>query len=177
MTPWPQPPKPCVVVDHTPNTRRRTRKHGSKGVWGHHFKKIFKDCLRLLCYNTGGIGFLSEERSKETLKMHKLKKLVLENQVDIMSLTELNKDWRKVPYTQSIWTALSGWRDNKRIQVSTNTYQEAQDQKLIGGTATCCLADTVFRISGQGCDDRKLGRWSYGIFTGKNNATNLLLPC
>ena len=105
MTMWPQPPKPCVVVDCRPRSRKRSRKHGCKGVWGHHFRKASQDCLRLLCYNTGGIGFLSEERSKETLKMHKLKKLLLNNQIDLLSTTELNKDWRKAPYTESIWSA------------------------------------------------------------------------
>lgn len=177
MTPWPQPPKPCVVVDQEPRSRRRARKHGTKGVWGHHFKKISSDCLRILCYNTGGIGFLSDERTKESLKMHKLKKLVLENQVDIMALTELNKDWRTVPHAESIWSALSGWRENKRIQVSSNTFQQAQGQLLIGGTATCCLGDCVFRISSQGSDERNLGRWSYIILTGKNNIKTILITC
>ena len=177
MTMWPQPPKPCVVVDRRPGLRRRSRKHGCKGVWGHHFRKASQDCLRLLCYNTGGIGFLSEERSKESLKMHKLKKLVLNNQIDLLSLTELNKDWRKVPYTESIWSALSGWRENKRVQVSTNTFHPALESNLVGGTATCCFSDTVFRISEQGADSRKLGRWSYVVFTGKNNIKTILITC
>ena len=143
MLDWPQPPKPCVVVEDRPRLRR-SRKHGKKGVWGHHFKRAAVDCVRLLCYNTGGIDFLSSQRSKETLKMHTLKKLV--NQINILSLTELNKDWRKVLYNESIWSALSGWSENKRIQVSTNTSSSPLSSQLTGGTATCCFSDTVFRL-------------------------------
>ena len=100
--------------------------------------------------------------------MHKLKKLELEKQINILSLTELNKDWRKVPYNESIWSAVSGWSENRRVQVSTNTSYPPLSSQLTGGIAICCFSDTVFRLSGQNCDPRHLGRFSYICFTGKN---------
>ena len=56
------------------------------------------------------------------LKMQKLKKLVIEHRVDILSLLELNKDWRKVPYSETIWSSMSGWSESQRIQTSNNTF-------------------------------------------------------
>jgi hypothetical protein len=40
--------------------------------------------------------------------MEKLKKLILDYDIDITSLTEVNKDWRKVEYDNTIWGSTVG---------------------------------------------------------------------
>ena len=65
--------------------------------------------------NVGGIGFVSNQRSLETLKMEKLKKTVIEHSVDLLALIETNKDWRCVPTNNTIWEARKGWKEHRRI--------------------------------------------------------------
>ena len=48
----------------------------------------------MLLHNVGGIGFIAHERSRETMKMERLKKFTIEQSVDLACLTEVNKDWR-----------------------------------------------------------------------------------
>ena len=52
--------------------------------------------------------------------MEKLKKLVLDFNFDIVGLTKVNKDWRKIDYDNTIWGATAGWKENRRIQGSQN---------------------------------------------------------
>ena len=85
--------------------------------------------------------------SKESLKNGKAEKRVLKNSVDLVCLTETNKDRRKVEYENTIWGATSSWRENKRIQVSHNASKAAESEYLAGGTAMIAFDNLVFRIS------------------------------
>ena len=110
--------------------------------------------------------------------MEKLKKLVIDHNVDLVSLTEVNKDWRKIEYQNTIWGATAGWKSNRRIQVAQNTTKPAQDtDHLVGGVATAAFGDLVFRISEQGADERKLGRWGFITITGKNDLKTTIFTC
>ena len=154
---YPPPPPPCTGSNQP--GQRRTRNHGRKGHFGHVLQRKKKEhTIRILLQNIGGIGFITEERSKETLKMERLKEVVINHAVDIFCLTEVNKDWRLLPYDQTIWVGTSGWTKNRRLQISQNYTVPPSTRSLIGGTATCCLEDTVFRICSQGADKRELGR-------------------
>ena len=110
--------------------------------------------------------------------MEKLKKLILNYNIDITALTEVNKDWRKVGYNNSIWGATKGWKENRRIQTSHNkTIKPGDSNYQVGGTAMMMLGDIRFGILSQGEDDRKLGRWSYITLTGKNNVITTIFTC
>ena len=110
--------------------------------------------------------------------MEKLKKLIMDHKIDLVGLTEVNKDWRKIAYGNTIWGATSSWKENRRIQVAQNTTQPAQESKhLVGGVAIAAFGDLVFRISKQGADERKLGRWGYITITGKNKVTTTIFTC
>ena len=100
--------------------------------------------------------------------MEKLKKLILNYDFDIVGLTEVNKDWRKINYDDTIWGATAGWKENRRIQISQNKTKKAENSHLIGVSVTIAFSDILFRITDQGEDTKKLGRWSYIILTGKN---------
>ena len=105
--------------------------------------------------------------------MEKLKKVIIDHNVDLVGLAEVNRDWRKISYENTIWGATTGWREHRRIQVSQNTTKPCSNRNtLIGGTAMMAFDDLVFRISGQESDPRKLGRWSNFSITGKNNITS-----
>ena len=130
-----------------------------------------------MLHNPGGIGFVTDKRCKETLKLEKLKKLILDYDFDIVGLTEVNKDWRFIGYDETIRGATAGWKENRRIQISQNSTKKAETGHLIGGTATMVFNDVLFRITDQGKDKRKLGRWSNITLTGKNDLKTTIYTC
>ena len=94
--------------------------HESSGHWGDLLKRKKTNCTRILLHNTGGIGFVSGDRNKESLKMERIKELTIKYRFDLLCLTEINKDWRAVPQSNSIWNATASWQENRRVQVSYN---------------------------------------------------------
>ena len=62
---------------------------------------------------------------------------------------------------------LAGGRIGK-VQISQTYHYPAKSEFLVGGIASIVFGEAVFRLSGQGSDDRKLGRWSYFTISGKN---------
>ena len=134
-------------------------------------------CSRILLHNTGGIGFISGERSKETLKMERLKELSINYDIYLLCLTELNKDWRAIQQNNTIWNGTVGWKENRRVQVSNNITKPPTGKNQVGGTAMVAFNNLVFNISDQGYDSRKLGRWSYFTITGKNDIITTFITC
>lgn len=109
--------------------------------------------------------------------MEKLKNIVCNNSIDLLSLTEVNRDWRTVPTKHTIWEGTKGWKEHRRIQTSSNTNQYSDSNFLVGGTAMCMFNDLTFCITEQGQDVRKLGRWSFFTVTGKNNLKTTFITC
>lgn len=52
--------------------------------------------VRILFQNVGGLGFLSGDVHQESVKVEKLKKMIINKSIDIVGLAEVNKDWRCV---------------------------------------------------------------------------------
>ena len=109
--------------------------------------------------------------------MEKLKKLILSNEIDIVSLSEINKDWRMVNYENSIWGATQSWQEHRRIQTSNNTSSPTHRAYQPGGTAMMILGELTFKISLQGSDPRRLGRWISITLTGKNETNTTIITC
>ena len=151
--------------------------HDEQGHWGDLLKRKKINSTRILLHNTGGIGFISGERSKESLKMERLKSLAINYEIDLICLTEVNRDWRSVEQSNTIWNGTSAWKENRRVQTSQNTTKSTTGECLVGGTAMVAFDDLVFNISDQGADSRKLGRWSYITITGKNEVKTTFITC
>ena len=180
MIRWPGAPRPCVESQTNINTElqsRRARNHGTTGIFGDPLSRKGADVLRILLWNTNGIGFTTSDRSMESLKMEKLKRLLHDHAIDYAALTELNKNWSKVDTPNTIWSATAGWRQHRRLQVSYNKHFPTDTERLIGGTASMAMDDMVFRCGEQGNDSRGLGRWSYITLQGKNNLKTTIITC
>ena len=181
MSRWPGGPRPCAGRSQTnPNTGGNSRirqKHGREGIFGDLLKRKREDHIRILLVNVNSIGFISDQRSLESLKMEKLKRLIIKESVDYAALTETNKNWSAVPQEHSIWNGTQGWRQHRRAQVSWNKTIRSTEERLIGGTASLAFDDLVFRISQQSNDIRNLGRWSIVTIKGKNNLTTSVITC
>ena len=165
-----------MEVDNSPG-QNCVRNHGGKGIFGDPFLRHKQKAVRILLQNVGGIGFVSGERNKETLKMEKLKMAVCNFSVDLLCLTEVNKDWRKVNTKHTVWEGTKSWKENRRVQASYNVTQQPDTVNQVGGTVTCAFDELVFGICNQGSDNRKLGRWSYIIIEGKNSLKTAFITC
>ena len=44
------------------------------------------------------------------MKMERLKNLTIMNEIDLICLTEVNKDWRMTKEANTIWNGTKGWR-------------------------------------------------------------------
>ena len=86
---WPGSPQTCerIQTNNRPN-QRRGRNHVGNGYHGDTLSRKNKDCVRILLHNPGGIGFVTAQRCKQNLKMEKLKKLIIKNNVDLVGVTE-----------------------------------------------------------------------------------------
>ena len=175
---WPGPPRSCERArTNTVQTDESRHQNHEQGFFGDPIQQKNKDCVRILLHNTNGIGFVTDKRCKETLKMEKLKKLILSQDFDIVGLSEINKDWRKIQYDNSIWSATQSWHEHRRIQVSYNSTSPARKEFQPGGTAMMVMGELTFRISHQGSDHRNLGRWSSFTLTGKNEVNTTIFTC
>ena len=74
-----------------PLERRAEGIHREIGHFGDHLRRKPQKTIRLLLQNVGGIGFCSQLRHIETLKMEKLRDLCINQEVDLLCLTEVNK--------------------------------------------------------------------------------------
>ena len=149
--------------------------HEDRGHWGDLLRRHKGENVRILLLNTGGIGFMTEERSKESLKSEKLRGICNAYQVHIVCLTEINKDWRLVKQQHTIWNATASWRENRRVQAANNTSKPGKTEYQVGGTAMVAFDDLVFGITKQGKDERKLGRWVWVTITGKKNCNTSII--
>ena len=126
---YPNYPRPCEENqqqnERPPGRRRRRdRNHGREsGIHGNLLKRRKNDCVQLISWNCGGIGFVSDNRCKGTIKLEKfLGELQRDYEVDYICLSELNKDMRNFISTESLHGAIPGWTEHSRVQVGTNTF-------------------------------------------------------
>jgi len=151
------------------------RKH-REGIHGDPIKqRKDEDSIRILLQNSGGIGFVSGQRNRESLKVEKLKQFILSKQVDFVGLTEVNKDWRRVDTENTVWAATAGWTEARRIHTSHNKTLPPQAEFQVGGTLSMCFNELSYRISARGSDDRNLGRWSWMEMNGIGNHFTLIV--
>ena len=88
-----------------------------------------------------------------------IKNLVTYHDIDLVGLTELNKDWRKVEYPNTTWEATSSWKEKRRIQIAQNTTKPTQESHyLTGSVYMATFGDIFLKILKQGAYTRKLGR-------------------
>ena len=180
MSKWPGAPRSCegTQTSNSPRKNRITRNHDAGDHFGDHLPRGNKETVRILLHNPGGIGFIENKRCLQTLKMEKIKKFIIQHNVDIVGLSEVNKDWRRVKQDNTIWNTTKNWREHRRVQVSQNkTSPPGNSEFLVGGTAMAAFDDVVFKICEQGEDFRHLGRWSYITIAGKNNMKTTIFTC
>ena len=115
--------------------------------------------------------------SRETLKPEKLKLLRVKYEVDLVCLTEINKFWRLVHQSNTIWNETEKWNELRRVQVGHNNSTPPTTEHKVVGNAMIAFDDVVFRISDQGYDERLLERWVYFTIKVKNRLKTTSVTC
>lgn len=100
--------------------------------------------VRILFKNVGGLGFVSGDVAKESIKVEKLKKSIINKSIDIVGLAEVNKDWWCVTTENAVWAATESWRKHRRVQVVNNTMFPSQQERHIGGTLMMAFDEVCF---------------------------------
>ena len=168
LRPTPRPPGRCQKVSnleplsHTPGNHRTS----NGGAWGHRLKKKNRHTVRILLHNTCGLG--TDASSKiASIKLAKLKKLVIEHEVDIIGLTEINIDWRRT--TTTCKDRFHGWFQHNKICTAhnTKTSKELSTPFQPGGVASIITNAVACRVKETGQDPRHLGRWTWTKLQGK----------
>ena len=90
--------------------QRRGQNHRSD-IYGNQITHKSEGMVRMLLHNTSGIGFCTTERTKETKKMETLRKFTITHKVDILALTETNRNWDKETEEYTIWNAIRKWKN------------------------------------------------------------------
>lgn len=113
--------------------------------------------------------------------MEKLRRLVINHDVDILGLTETNKRWSVIPEENTIWSAVNKWKEHTRTYATYNKTDPGTSEQLYGGTAISVFNENIFHIQNKGEDTRRLGRWNWIELQGKNNFNTTVIcaycPC
>jgi len=104
----------------------------------------------------------------QSSKINTLRDTLLKHTVDFLGLAEVNKDWRKVPHEESLWTLTDGWFEHRRLSTSINSQVPPTRKVQTGGTALLAINKVAYSIIAQDIDPRKLGRWTSMLLKGKN---------
>jgi hypothetical protein len=150
--------------------RRADDENRPNGIYGDHIKQKRPGMVRILFQNPQGLGRLAGDSTAQTPKLNKLRDTLLKHKVDILGMAEINKDWRKIPQKDTLWTVTNGWFEYRRLTTSINQMVKATSQVQYGGTLLMAMDHLAHSIISVESDDRQLGRWSTFLCRGKNQA-------
>ena len=160
--------------------QRRGQNHRSD-IYGNQITHKSEGMVRMLLHNTSGIGFCTTERTKETKKMETLRKFTITHKVDILALTETNRNWDKETEEYTIWNAIRKWKSEARTYAAHNRTDKSATKLQYGGTSISLFENTVRHKQTHGVDERRLGRWTWTTLGGKDNQNTVIIsaycPC
>ena len=121
------------------------------------------------------LGDIKSEKNSPKLEL--LKSFILKQEIDVISLAEVNTVWRKIPTSRNLWARTDGWFRNRQISLGNNTRFPPESEFQIGGTITMTVEDVAPWVIETGSDSRSLGRWSWIRTCGKDNLTTRFVTC
>jgi Endonuclease/Exonuclease/phosphatase family. len=153
---------------------RRQERHDNEqnrlsGIYGDHLKQKRSGMLRIFFQNPQGIGPISSDGRGQSLKITKLKDFFIKHKVDLIGLSETNRDWRIIPQKETFWQCTEGWFEHRRLVTSINEKIPTRTQTQYGGTLLLATNRLAYSVTATDNDPRKLGRWSSMRLKGKNN--------
>ncbi len=92
----------------------------------------------------------------------------MENKIDIMAIVETNVNWKRVRKKMTIWDKTRGWFENQRVSAAYNSHDRSGKRYQPGGCSIITQGELALRSGKSGQDSRKLGRWTWTTYQGKN---------
>ena len=130
---------------------------------GDSLKQKDDNCIRLVSQNIGCLGVHSFGNGKQAQGIQWL----IQNQVDIVAWQEIGVAFHMQQRCDRMRERMRDPRWTKVRVVSANNKHESIDNKQFGGTSVMSVNSVASRVTGTGCDETGLGRWSWMIFEGK----------
>ena len=124
-----------------------------------------KTHIRIGVMNARTIPF--EHQTPE--KYDALRNTIMEHDFDIIGIGETNKNWTNVPDTRQLKTTFKRWWKNCSTSCAWLRDHTSHDECQTGGTALVTINNMTSHIKQRGEDTRKLGRWTWFTFSGRDN--------
>ena len=121
------------------------------------------DNLLLIFENINGLGHTTDSAKGESIRA-----FINQYKAAAYLMAEMNVNWRVVQKRHSFAEMTRNWFETQRTVHSYNRYDKSSSQSLPGGTGIISIGDLALKRSQQGEDKRKLGRWSWQRFQGKD---------
>ena len=134
------------------------------GTWGDIMPRKDKEIIRIAFQNINGFGI-----TKKDCKAERIREFMEENSIDIFGMAEMNVNWRIVGKKNTINDLTRGWFENQRVNTAYNQHDRTCQNYQPGGTAIITRNETSLRVLKEGQDERKLGRWCWQLFRGKDD--------
>jgi exonuclease III len=119
--------------------------------------------IRIAFQNINGFGYTDKNNKAENIRS-----FIKENNIDIMAIVETNVNWKRVRKKMTIWDKTRGWFENQRVSAAYNSHDRSGKRYQPGGCAIITQGELALRSDKSGQDNRKLGRWTWTTYQGKN---------
>ena len=132
--------------------------------------------IRIAMQNIQGLGFDKRER-----KYKLIYNFIKQYEVDLIGMVETNTFWPKVQMKKSIYERTKEWFEARFLNVGYNKRDKDPPRSQHGGVINMTMDKLTHKVVESGEDPRKLGRWSWVRFRGKNNrqlrVATIYRPC
>ena len=124
-----------------------------------------KSNVRILFQNIRGFGDSEENRKTESIRQ-----AIQEDNVDIMCMTEMNVNWKRVAKRKNLTQMSKAWFENSKVSIAYNYHQQGNKSKFQpGGSAIISKGSLSLRAIDFAPDQRRMGRWASQLFKGKDS--------
>ena len=106
--------------------------------------------------------------NNDDVKTQSIKDFIEDKYVDIMGMAETNVNWNRLPKHKTIQSTIRGWSEHQHLTTAFNQRDNNKSRHQPGGTAIYCRDELGLRFISAGVDDKKIGRWSWMKFRGKD---------
>lgn len=151
-------------INNSIDERQNREDINNLNLFGNRSDIKFSDNLRLMFVNANGIP-----QSPSHEKNDAIFQFSHSHSIDILGMTEINRNWRHIPDNHSWYHRTKTWWEDSKASVAYNTNDSASTAFQPGGSITHAINKAAHRVIEAGRDPTNLGRWSWLRFQGKNN--------
>ena len=109
-------------------------------------------------------GFGTHHKHERALA---IKEFMEENHIDVMSMAEVNQNWRNLRRTNTMEQICQKWFERTRTMTSYNSHNRERGYSLPGGVGSITKGSLALRALERQHDKRQMGRWGSQLFQGK----------